>query len=234
MMILVELDLFYSKVQFGPSVFVWENAYAVDFQNTNEACEVEGGTFSQINEYMMIYDNPRSRSFIDFCPRSLRYNIFKLLFFKTQISYGASKGHWDDFLFQIFWVTLPRWLPGLYMVKTFKQFLLRNQEADDLETWYTATGIQLLIQQRVFNYCEICSNDDTFLTLTIFMAWSNLFSNASTWMKAYTERVNRGLTFGHGLSPTVPNFRETLCGLARHTKRLPTDSARDFHVTEAS
>ena len=28
--------------------------------------------------------------------------------------------------------------------KTFKHLVLRNQEADDLETWYTASGTQIL------------------------------------------------------------------------------------------
>ena len=66
----------------------------------------------------------------------------------------------------------------VYMhVKTFKNLLLRNQEADNLETWYTATGTQVLP-----NY----SNDDTGLTLTISMTWSNLFPNASAWVTAYT------------------------------------------------
>ena len=31
----------------------------------------------------MIYDNPRSVSFIDLCPRSLRFNILKLLFLRN-------------------------------------------------------------------------------------------------------------------------------------------------------
>ena len=30
------------------------------------------------------------------------------------------------------------------MVKTLKNHLLCNQEADDLETWYTASGTQVL------------------------------------------------------------------------------------------
>ena len=34
-------------------------------------------------------------------------------------------------------------LQGPYKVKTFKNLLLRNQEADDLETWYTASGTQV-------------------------------------------------------------------------------------------
>ena len=43
------------------------------------------------------------------------------------------------------------------MVKTFKNLLLRYQETDDLETWNTALGTQVL---------PICSKDDTGLTLT--------------------------------------------------------------------
>ena len=43
---------------------------------------------------------------------------------------------------QMFWVTWPRWLPG--MVKTLKNLLFWNQEANDIETWYTALGTQVL------------------------------------------------------------------------------------------
>ena len=64
-----------------------------------------------------------------------------------------------------------------YMVKNFKNLLLRNQEADDLETWYTASGTRVL---PMFSY------DDTGLTLTIFMTGSNLSPNASACVKAYT------------------------------------------------
>ena len=64
-----------------------------------------------------------------------------------------------------------------YMVKNFKNFLLWNQEADDLETWYTASCTRVL---PMFSY------GDTGLTLTIFMTGSNLFLNASAWVKTYT------------------------------------------------
>ena len=63
------------------------------------------------------------------------------------------------------------------MVKNFKNLLLWNQEADDLETWYTALGTRVI---PLFSY------DDPGMTLTIFMTGSNLFSNASAWVKAYT------------------------------------------------
>ena len=44
----------------------------------------------------------------------------------------------------------------------------------------------LVIQYRILKYYKICSNDDTGLTVTIFMTWPNSFPNASAWMKAYT------------------------------------------------
>ena len=72
-------------------------------------------------------------------------------------------------MFQVTW-------PCPYMVKNFKNLLLRNQEADALETWYTASGTRVL---PMFSY------DDPGLTLTIFMTESNLFLNASAWVKAY-------------------------------------------------
>ena len=40
-------------------------------------------------------------------------------------------------------VTWPRWPPCPYMVKTLNN-LLRNQKADDLETWYAASGVRVL------------------------------------------------------------------------------------------
>ena len=40
-------------------------------------------------------------------------------------------------------VTRPRWPPRPYIVKTLKN-LLRNQKADDLESWYVALGAPVL------------------------------------------------------------------------------------------
>ena len=41
-------------------------------------------------------------------------------------------------------VIWPRWPPCPYMVKTLKNLLLRNQKANDLETWHAASGTQVL------------------------------------------------------------------------------------------
>ena len=60
------------------------------------------------------------------------------------------------------------------MVKPLKNLLLWSQKADDLETWYASSGAQ------------ICSNDDPGLTLTYFMARSNLVPYAFGWEKGKT------------------------------------------------
>ena len=46
--------------------------------------------------------------------------------------------------------------------------------------------LKLSIQHQVLKYNQICANDNTGLTLTIFMTWSNLFCNANAWVKVYT------------------------------------------------
>ena len=54
--------------------------------------------------------------------------------------------------------------------KNLKNLLLRNQKADDHET--------LGMQHQVLEYYPVYSNDDIGLTLTYFMARSNLVPHA--------------------------------------------------------
>ena len=69
------LDLFYSKVNFCFCMGKCLNCRLP--RKTSEPCEVKvcACTGSQINEFVTIYDNPRSRSFIDVCPSLLRFTI---------------------------------------------------------------------------------------------------------------------------------------------------------------
>ena len=60
------------------------------------------------------------------------------------------------------------------MVKTFKKLLRRNLKSDYLETRYAASDAQVY---------QVCSNDDTGLTLTYFTARSNLDPYAFVWEK---------------------------------------------------
>ena len=52
--------------------------------------------------------------------------------------------------------------------KTLKNLLLRNQRANDIETWYAASGAQVL---------PSCSNEDPGLTLIYFATRSNSHLN---------------------------------------------------------
>ena len=57
----------------------------------------------------------------------------------------------------------------IYGKKPFNYLLHLNQKANGLETWYVALGC---------GPCQICTNDESRLTLTFFMARSNLIPNA--------------------------------------------------------
>ena len=61
------------------------------------------------------------------------------------------------------------------MVKTLKNLLLRNQKA-----------FKLSMQNWVFEYYQVYSNDDRWLTLTYFTASSNLVPYAFLWGKGKT------------------------------------------------
>ena len=78
---------------------------------------------------------------------------------------------------QTFLVTWPRWPPWPYMAKNLKILFLWNQKADDLETWYVASGAGVL---------PTLFNDGPGLTLTYFMARSNLVPYAFVWEKDKT------------------------------------------------
>ena len=61
---------------------------------------------------------------------------------------------WDGELkfVQLFQVTWPRLLPCPCMVKTLKNLLLRNQKADDIETWYTALSTTKFVQMMTLGW----------------------------------------------------------------------------------
>ena len=113
------LTYFTASSKLVPFVFVWNNALAVHFQETIEACEVKSGIYSQINEYIMIYDNIRPRSFIHTQIQHFETSLPQ----ETPRSFEAKfpmELPWDVRMkiVQMFRVTLLRWLPGSYTVKT--------------------------------------------------------------------------------------------------------------------
>ena len=74
-------------------------------------------------------------------------------------------------------VTWPRWPPCPYMVKTLKKSSPEPKRPMTLK---------LGMQHRVHEYYQVCSNDDSGLTLTYFTARSNLLPYAFVWEKGKT------------------------------------------------
>ena len=56
-------------------------------------------------------------------------------------------------------------IPCQYMIKTLKNLFLQNQKSYDLETWHVVLGLKCY---------KIYVNDDSELTMTYFMAMSDL------------------------------------------------------------
>ena len=64
--------------------FVWKKVKTVDLSEIIIVYDIEVGICSELNKNMNLYGNQSSRSFIDLCPMSLRFNIFKLLFLRNR------------------------------------------------------------------------------------------------------------------------------------------------------
>ena len=88
---------------------------------------------------------------------------FKLLFLKKILACLKPNSTWSLHgilvwkCVQMIRVTWPRWPPGSYMVKTFKYQRLRNQDADNIETSYTASATQVL--PSLFKWCHWVDRD---------------------------------------------------------------------------
>ena len=80
----------------------------MDLSKTFVVYAIKVGRFGQLNEYMNLYEYQKTWSFIDFRPRSLRFNIFKFLLLRnrladwSKISYGTSMGCWERKSVQMF------------------------------------------------------------------------------------------------------------------------------------
>ena len=84
-------------------------------------------------------------------------------------------GEWK--FVQMVQVTWTKWLPCPYMVKTLKIFFSGTK---------SLMTLKLGVQHRVLEYYQIYLNDDPELTLTYFMARSNLVPYDFVWEKRKT------------------------------------------------
>ena len=145
------------------------------------------GTYCWINQYMTIYNNPNSSHSMTFVQGHSDSTFSKIVFSKQ------NKNNKNTRLFEAKFHMEPLWdirmkicsnVPG-HMTKMASMPIygrnLQKSPSEPRGRWPMKLGIQY----RVLKYYQLCLNDDTGLTLTIFMKWS-FFSNASAWAKAYT------------------------------------------------
>ena len=78
------LTFFTARSNLAPYAFLWEKGNIMDFSETIVAYDIKVGRFMHLNEYMNLCEYQRSRPFIDLRPRSLRFNIFKLLLLRNR------------------------------------------------------------------------------------------------------------------------------------------------------
>ena len=127
---------------------------------------------------MNLYEYQRSRSFIDLGPRSLRFNIFKLLFLKTA---GPVE--------TIFHV-VPSSAEGMNDCSNSLGHMINMATTPIYGKNFTRTkrsmNMKVCMQHWVLEYYQVCSNDDPGLTLTCFTTMSNSIHHAFVWEKGKT------------------------------------------------
>ena len=78
------LIYFMARSNLVPYALVWEKGKIMYFSETIIVHDIKIGRCSQLNEYMNLHEYQRLRSFTDLRRRSLRFNIFKLLFLRNR------------------------------------------------------------------------------------------------------------------------------------------------------
>ena len=92
---------------------------------------------------MNLYEYQRSRSFIDLSPRSLRFNILKLLFLRnrqadwSQISCGASMGWENGMGYMTSMATMPIYVRSLNISSSLEPNGQRPWNVNSI--WYSST-----------------------------------------------------------------------------------------------
>ena len=69
------LTFFTARSNLVPYAFEWDKGKTMFSAEIIVVCDIKFGRYSQLKAYMNLYEYQRSRSFIDFGPRSLRFNI---------------------------------------------------------------------------------------------------------------------------------------------------------------
>ena len=165
------LTYFTARSNLVPYTFVWEKVKTMDFSESTVVYDVKVGRCSQLNEYMKLYEYQRSRSLIDLGPNlsdSIFLNFFSSITTKPPEAKFQMEPAWDGGTKSCSngrgHTTMMATMP-IYGKNTLKIIF---SEIERLMT------LKLVIQHWVLECDQICSNDAPGLTLTYFMARSNL------------------------------------------------------------
>ena len=129
---------------------------------------------------MNLYEYQRSRLFIDLHPRSLRYTFSN--FFSLEVSMPIeAKFHVEPPCYRRMQV----YSNDLCHMTNVAAMPIYSKNLKKIFFSGTKRPVTLKVgmQHRVLKYFQICSNDDPELTLTYFMARSNLIPYAFVWEK---------------------------------------------------
>ena len=78
------LTYFRARSNLVPYAFIREKGKPMDVSEIIVVYDVDVSRCSYLNEYMNLYEYHRARSFIDLGPKSLRFNIFNLLYLRNR------------------------------------------------------------------------------------------------------------------------------------------------------
>ena len=121
----------------------------MDFSETIVVFDVKVGKCSKLNEYMNVYEYQTSRSFIGLGPRSLRFTPFSSVYSLETARPIEAKFHvkppWDIGI--EFCSNDPGHMTNMTAMSMYSEslekLLLWNLTANDLESWYPASGTQI-------------------------------------------------------------------------------------------
>ena len=129
---------------------------------------------------MNLDEYQRSRSFIDLGTRSLRFNIFKFLFLETAWPIESKfyvEPPWDGGT--KVWANglghMTRMAPMPIYCKNLKKIIFSGTKRQ--------MTLKIGMQHWVLEYYQVSSNDVPGMTMTYFMARSNLVPYAFVWEK---------------------------------------------------
>ena len=138
------MTYFTARSNLVPCAFVSEKGKTMDFSETIVVYDIKVGRYNQLNEYMKLYENQRSRSFIDLGPNlSIFLNFISSITTRPIEAKFHVEPPWDGRRKACSNGpgTWPRWQPCPYLIKYSKIFYLNSLEPKGRWPWNLVCSI---------------------------------------------------------------------------------------------